>query len=397
MKICPNCGAGFDDTHKFCSNCGTLLQAAPEETPAEPEKPAEPPVPVEETAPVKEAAPAVEEPAPAAEEPLPEEQPAEPEETGKKNDKKEKKPQDKKKVGFGRRLLAVLLCLLLFVFLTTGTLGYAVRRATTEQGLNAILEDVNLAGLQAAPFFDDVTEELTLSELLSEDLAGVGLKIGESSVAKILNSSGMKGYLSSQAAQVCADIYRGRTRFEFDPQTLKDELLEGKTARVLQKEKVELTAAEADKVVDLLTGYGIADALSRDTIKDDMPAVNRAMNIGLSWVLIIALLVLALAMIVLIFIVNRGRIGLSFGDVGGTALAVGLLLTLAAGFAKILPGLWQKLCGGQELAAILGGGVLIHNILVSLIILGVGLVLAILGKLIRGKKHKDEPIEPVEE
>ena len=241
-----------------------------------------------------------------------------------------------------------------------------------------------------------MTEELTLSELLSEDLSGVGLKIGESSVAKILNSSGMKNYLSGQLALLCADIYRGRTNYEFDPDTLRVELQEGKTARVLQKEKVELTAAEADKVVDLLTGYGIVDALSRDTIKDDMPAVNRAMNIGLSWVLIIALLLLSLAMIVLIFIVNRGRIGLSFGDIGGTALAVGLILTLAAGLAKILPSLWQKICGGQELAAAMSGGVLTHNILISLIILGVGLVLAVLGKLIRGKKHK-EPAEPVEE
>ena len=389
MKVCPNCGASFDDMHKFCSNCGTLLNAVSEEKPAVPETPAEPepPAPADE-----EPAPAAEEAVPVTQEPVPE-PPAEPE---KKAAEETKKQPEKKKVGVGRRILAVLLCLLLFVFLTTGTLGYAVRRATTEQGLSAILEDVNIAGMQAAPFFDDVTEELTLSELLSEDLSGVGLKIGESSVAKILNSSGMKNYLSGQLALLCADIYRGRTNYEFDPDTLRVELQEGKTARVLQKEKVELTAAEADKVVDLLTGYGIVDALSRDTIKDDMPAVNRAMNIGLSWVLIIALLVLALAMIVLIFIVNRGRIGLSFGDIGGTALAVGLILTLAAGLAKILPSLWQKICGGQELAAAMSGGVLTHNILISLIILGVGLVLAVLGKLIRGRKHK-EPAEPVEE
>ena len=389
MKVCPNCGASFDDMHKFCSNCGTLLNAVSEEKPAVPETPAEPETPAPA---VEEPAPAAEEAAPVAQEPVPE-TPAEPE---KKAAEETKKQPEKKKVGVGRRILAVLLCLLLFVFLTTGTLGYAVRRATTEQGLSAILEDVNIAGMQAAPFFDDVTEELTLSELLSEDLSGVGLKIGESSVAKILNSSGMKNYLSGQLALLCADIYRGRTNYEFDPDTLRVELQEGKTARVLQKEKVELTAAEADKVVDLLTGYGIVDALSRDTIKDDMPAVNRAMNIGLSWVLIIALLLLSLAMIVLIFIVNRGRIGLSFGDIGGTALAVGLILTLAAGLAKILPGLWQKICGGQELAAAMSGGVLTHNILISLIILGVGLVLAVLGKLIRGKKHK-EPAEPVEE
>ena len=389
MKVCPNCGASFDDMHKFCSNCGTLLNAVSEEKPAVPETPAEPETPAPA---VEEPAPAAEQAVPVAQEPVPE-TPAEPE---KKAAEETKKQPEKKKVGVGRRILAVLLCLLLFVFLTTGTLGYAVRRATTEQGLSAILEDVNIAGMQAAPFFDDVTEELTLSELLSEDLSGVGLKIGESSVAKILNSSGMKNYLSGQLALLCADIYRGRTNYEFDPDTLRVELQEGKTARVLQKEKVELTAEEADKVVDLLTGYGIVDALSRDTIKDDMPAVNRAMNIGLSWVLIIALLVLSLAMIVLIFIVNRGRIGLSFGDIGGTALAVGLILTLAAGLAKILPSLWQKICGGQELAAAMSGGVLTHNILISLIILGVGLVLAVLGKLIRGKKHK-EPAEPVEE
>ena len=390
MKVCPNCGASFDDMHKFCSNCGTLLNAVSEEKPAVPETPAEPETPAPA---VEEPAPAAEEAAPVTQEPVPE-TPAEPE---KKAAEETKKQPEKKKVGVGRRILAVLLCLLLFVFLTTGTLGYAVRRATTEQGLSAILEDVNIAGMQAAPFFDDVTGELTLSELLSEDLSGVGLKIGESSVAKILNSSGMKNYLSGQLALLCADIYRGRTNYEFDPDTLRVELQEGKTARVLQKEKVELTAAEADKVVDLLTGYGIVDALSRDTIKDDMPAVNRAMNIGLSWVLIIALLLLSLAMIVLIFIVNRGRIGLSFGDIGGTALAVGLILTLAAGLAKILPSLWQKICGGQELAAAMSGGVLTHNILISLIILGVGLVLAVLGKLIRGKKKKEEPAEAVEE
>ena len=42
MKVCPNCGASFDDMHKFCSNCGTLLNAVSEEKPAVPETPAQP-------------------------------------------------------------------------------------------------------------------------------------------------------------------------------------------------------------------------------------------------------------------------------------------------------------------------------------------------------------------
>ncbi|MGX8692294.1 MAG: zinc-ribbon domain-containing protein [Clostridia bacterium] len=376
MKICPNCGMSSEDTQKFCGNCGSPLNEAP--APAEETAAPEIPVTPEETIAAEEAVREADIPA---------------EETAARPEKPAKTKKEKKKVGVGRRILAVLLSILLFIFLLAPALGYAVRRATTEQGLTAVMEDLDLADMQAAPFFDDVTEEITLSELLSEDLAKEGLKIGESSVAKILNSSGMKGYLAGQIAPVCADVYRGKSTFEFDPQTLKDELLEGKTSRVLQKEKVELSDEEADKVVNLLTRYGIVDFLSRDWIKDDLPELSRAMNIGLSYVTIIGLLVVALLLIVLIFLVNRGRFGLSFGDIGGTALAVGLLLTLGAGFARILPGVWQKICGGQELAAAAGGGVLIHNIGISLIVLGSGLVLAILGRLLRGKKHK----EPVEE
>ena len=223
-----------------------------------------------------------------------------------------------------------------------------------------------------------------MSELLSEDLAGTGLKIGESSVAKILNSSAMKSWLASQASQVFADVYAGRTRYEFDQEELVTELLEGKTSRVLQKEKVELSRTEAEGVAQLLTNYGLGDFLSRDSIKDDMPALNRAMNIGLSYAVIIG--VLALAMIVLIFMVNRGTVGLSFGDIGGTALAVGLVLTLVSLFAKVFSKAWTGICGGSEAIAAVSSGVLFYNLRISLIILGAGLVLAILGRLLRGRK-----------
>lgn len=386
MKQCPQCGSRYGDDHKFCSACGSLLEPVPEETPA-PEAEVVPAQP-EEAAPVTEipaaepAAEPAEEPAPQPEEtPVTEPEPAaEPEE--------EKKPKrEKPKVGVGRRILAVLLSLLLFVFLLAPALGYSARRATTEEGIRAILEDVSLAGLHAAPFFDDVDDEdLTLSELLSEDLNRIGLKIGESSVAKILNSGAMKTYLASQTAPVFADIYSGRTRFEFDPQSLRDELLSGGTSFVLLKEKVELSAAEAADVTRLLTGYGLADALSRDAVKENYPGVNRAMNLCLSYITIIALLVAALVLIVLIFSVNRRRFAFCCGDVGGAAIGAGAVLTLAAVLARLLPRVWRAIVGGSELLAEASAGVLFYNIRIGLILLGAGLVLAILGRLLRGKK-----------
>lgn len=359
MKICPNCGKSFEDTQKFCGECGTVLveqPAEPAEAPEEPElldvtriadDPVIPPmqekrVSLEKTPltlsdtlreqedvanvpdrPAPDPAPKPEESAPVKPEKPVKEKPVK--EKPAKKQKPEEPAKEIKKVGAGRRVLAVLLSILLVLFLLTGTMGYAVRRATTEEGLKAVLEDVDVASIQVAPFFDDVEEELSLSEMLSEDLGYVGLKIGESSVAKIINSSGMKGYAAEQAAQLIADIYRGHTRYEFDPETLKTELLEGKTARVLQKEKVSLSQKEADKVTQMLVDYGVADSLSRDALKSEAPELVHAVNIGLSWPVIIGLLALALAMIVLIFIANRGRIGLSFGDIGGAALAVGLV------------------------------------------------------------------------
>lgn len=378
MKQCPQCGERYSDEHKFCSACGSPLAEvreeapvpAPEEAPAAPETP-EAPAETVDTAEAEEISP-VEEPAA--------ETPAGPE-------AEEKPKREKPQVGVGRRILAVLLCILLFFFLLSPALGYAARRATTKEGFQAILEDVNVAALKAAPFFDDVDDvELTLSELLSEDLGAIGLKIGESSVAKILNSSALKDYLAAQLAAVCADICRGRTSYEFDPQTLRDELMSGQTARVLEKEKVSLSATEAAEVVRLLTDYGVGDALSRDTVKSELPALNRAMNLCLSYIVIIALLVLALGLIVLIIKTNRGRVGLSLGDIGGTATAVGAVLTLTALFARLLPRAWRGICGGSELMADFSAGALFYNIRISLIVLGAGVVLAVIGRLLRGKK-----------
>ena len=389
MKKCPGCGSIYEDTQKFCSECGSPLVEVTEEVPAvpaEPEKVEEPAAPAE---PVEVIEPVEPEKLEAPDEP---EEPKKPEKPEKP--KKEKKPREKKKVGAGRRVLAVLLCLLLFLFLLTPALGFMVRRATTEEGLKAVMEDVDLADMQAAPFFDDVEEEISFSEMISEDLGRDGLKIGESSVGKILNSSALKSFLASQAAQVFADVYAGRTRFEFDPDDLRTELTEGKTSRVLEKEKLDFDSEEIDKIVNLLQRYGLGDFLSRDTLKDEYPVPVSVMNICLSWIMIIGLLVLAVLLIVLIFMANRGSIGLSLGDIGGTTIAVGALLTLASLFARLISGVWQKICGNELLAAG-SAGVLFYSIRISLIVLGAGVVLAVVGRLFRGKK-KEKPGEEIE-
>lgn len=391
MKTCPICQKSFSDGEMFCPECGEKLinpSAPPSETPAltltpepaEPVKEAEAPVP-----PPAEESAAAETPAEPEPEDRPEPGPAEP-------PPPEKPPRGKRPVGVWRRILAVLLCVPLLLLLLAPTLGFEVRRTATEEGLRAALEDTSIAALPAAQLFDDVDDPtLSFSEAFTEDLAADGLKMGESTVAKIVNSSAFKSWLSLQAAAVCADVFRGRTTHEFDPETLKTELLAGKTARVLEKERVSLDDNDRDIFVGVLMRYGLGDMLSRDTLKDEMPGLVRVMHLALGYPALIALLVLALGLMLLIFKTNRWHASPSLRDIGGTALIAGLLLTLAGLLAQLLPKLWTLICGGQAIVAAASRGVLYHNLLISLGLLGVGLLLAVIGRLLRGKKPTPEP------
>lgn len=336
MKQCPNCGRSFGDGQNFCSACGSALTAAevPAETPA-----AEPRV------------------------------------------REEKPPRERKKVGAGRRILAVLLCLLLSVFLLAPALGFAVRRATAEDGLCAVLGGIDLAETRVDPYFDDVDVALTLGEMLSEDL-----RLDAEPLEKVLNSSAVKNFLARQLAQIFDDIYAGRTRYALSAEELVEEMTEGKIARTLKKEGMALSAAEAAEVSRMLHQYGADDFFSRDMLADEAPEALRLVRTAFGTPTLIALLLVALVLMVLLFAVNRGRADLSFGDIGGTALAVGLLLTAAALFPRLLPEQWLVLCADNELAAAAAGGALYYNLIPSLILFGAGLLLAVLGRLLRPRR-----------
>lgn len=333
MKQCPNCGRSFGDEQNFCSACGSALAAA--------KAPAEEP----RTEPGKQ-------------------------------------PRERKKVGAGRRILAVLLCLLLFAFLLAPALGFAVRRATEEEGLRTVLDGIDFAGLRVDPFFDDVDEELTLGELLSEDL-----HLDAEPLAKVLNSSSVKNYLARQIAQIFDDIYAGRTRYALSASELVEEMTEGKIGKTLKKEGMALSAAEAAEVSRMLDQYGADDFFSRDMLADEAPEALRMIRTAFGYPTLIGLLAAALLLIVLLFAVNRGRADLSFGDIGGTAIAAGLLLTLLALFPRLLPNQWLALCADNDLAAAAGGGAAGYNLIPSLIVLGAGLLLAVLGRLLRPRRR----------
>ena len=402
MKLCPQCLISYGDDRKFCSECGTALVEDPDgktvepaEIPAEPEKEAAPELPAEK--PEEQAAVEPEAEEPEKKEPEPE-KPIKPSKKELREAQKEERRREKEAreaarrapIGVGRRIAAILLSVLLFVLALAGTLAAELRIATGADGMKAALEEIDLGSVRIDPFFDDVEDEMTLSQLLSEDLTELGYPIGEKTVTKLLRSSTIKNYLAKQISGVFADIYSGRSRYEYEPEELAEELTSSKLAKTLDREHIELTEADAKEIAELIDSYGAGEFLNMEEIRDEYPAVYRGLHFGLSTFTLGGVLLMMLLLIGLIFKANKGRAGLSFGDIGGALIFAGAIPGIAGLMAKLLPDLWQSLCMDEALAAQATGAVLFSNWRISLAVFGAGLLLAVLGRLLRGHRRPKE-------
>lgn len=406
MKCCPQCRKEFDDAVKFCSDCGlplieTLEQEASEllheELPEEdfeelPEEtvgavfavPEQPPETATEAPPLS---PREAKRAEKQQEKMQREQ----NKAEKQRRKEEKAAARRAPIGAPRRILAVFLCLLLFLLLMSASLGAALRAATTGKGLNAVLDEIELGQVRVDPYFEDVDEEMTLSRLLSEDLERVGVSLNEKDVNKLLRKSTLKSFFAGELAALFDDVYKGKSRYEFDRNALATELMDSRNLELFEREDVTLDRPTAEGIARLVDNYGLGDLLSRDELREEQPAVYAALHYGLSYVTLGLLLALSLLLVVLIVRTNRSRIGVSLGDVGGVLIAVGAILSLAAVFAQFFPGLWQKLFVNDALVAQVSAAVLRSQIAIGLVTLGVGVLLAAFGRLLRPRKKKDAP------
>ena len=449
MKYCPKCRIEYPQLTRFCSNCGSLLielaeeieeEAAPEESAPElreeeaetaaeqPEEPEAPSAiePEEDEATVRvrpdpqeqsdseqrsyyEPQQSYYEPQPQQQshyepqpqqqsyyEPQPQqpyyEQPYQPEPGqiyAAPPAAPGKLPRVRKKVKVWRRLLCAFLCLFLFVFLLTPALLYSVRRTTgASDGLESLMEDIELSEIPANEIFNDIDEDddRTLAETLAESAGAPDETLLEDILVEVMDNQRIRTFVAKQASAFLDDIYRGRTRYSFDIDGLIRELKSSRMVNALAGEGVELNDEDYEELAEYIKKQGFEDELSTRTFKSENPDVYNLLHYILGYPALIALLVLALAVAILIFAVNRGRIDLSLGDIGGTTLAVGLILSAFAAFTRYVPDAWLSLCQGKTLIAQIGSSFCMYNLKFYLIIFAVGLVLAIIGAIIRGVK-----------
>ena len=436
VSFCHNCGTKLKENTKFCGACGAAVfnpaEPEPEEIlvpvetvaeepavqAAEPE--AEPVVAAVETEP--EPAEEVSEPAaepeippvvitfePEGEEPVAEASvstepqiPAEPVEAcvqveTKPAETKKKKKDRYPRRGVGRTILAVLLCVLIFLWSFGALMIYDVRQATEGEQLRAnltdIVENLDLIKTPASTVVaGSVDPEQSLAEWAAEKVAEAyegTVEITEEAMVHFLEESTVLPFFTEKLTAAVNDIHKGTASSDITRKELEDLMWEN-TELIEQTTGQPLTEVEVGNLVDQVERLGVTKFLSAENMRKAASPVYYGMKILLSYWVIGFFGAMALIFVLLLAQNNKWNMLRTCGDAGITWTVLSGILILAALFAKLLPDVWN----GIFPMAVIGdvsGTVLYGGLFPALILLGAGVVLIliqIIGKLIVTKTAK---------
>lgn len=407
MKHCPQCSREYPDSAKFCTRCGHPLAEGPVESAAETIAAEAVPAPAAETAVTAEEPPAVVAAVPVAieipisvpdppiapvavaEEPpeapafTPQETPAPPEE----------KRRGGEKIGVLRKIGAVFLCILLFIFLLIPMAAYQVRDASTKGWISNFLENVAMSDLGAVDGIEDAVGDW-LRELDSElEDVELDLSDGTSDIERFIDRVYVKDFLARKLASYFDALYSGDSGTAFVSEDISELMAEN--SEVINEQlsdmvddlfgsrsdiKIRLTRADrndlAKRLIGLLEDAGVDDYLDTDSLKAETPVVYYGLRFGFSYITAGISLILAAAIIICLY--KTLKSGLRAANRTGIVLIVlGGLLTPLALFPKLFADLWLQLFQGERILAIFAGEFFYTHILADLIVLAVGILLTV--------------------
>ena len=442
VRFCHNCGKQLKAGAKFCSGCGTPVLQLPEKEPepvieevvVTPVVPAEPTPVVEEVITESPAAEEVAVEAPAAEpvaeevaEEVPAEVPAEPEAAVEEvsavldapaepvpaveevapvaptaeevvveapaaatEEAPAPVPAPAKKDPYprrsaGRTILAILLCLFIFLWSLTAMLLYNVRSATSGEqlgkNLESVLEDTDLVNLPASQLIGNVEDsDVTIVEWVIQEIsANYDGKVvaSEKDIEKFLEESTISDFVVAKLELYLNDVYSGSDNFEITVDEI-EELLEDNADLMEDVFGTPLSRKQINSFIAELEDREILENLEVSTLKEEMAPVYYGVQIGLSYWVIGFFGVLALLFVLWLAGNNKWNMLRTCGDAGITWTVLGSLLCLPGLATLVVPNIWSDLLKGIPFVDSLISTVSINGLIPAAILLGVGILLIVI-------------------
>ena len=404
VKFCRNCGAEIPAEGKFCGVCGTPVAVQPEaeveQVPVVAEEPVIPAISMDD-----EPAEIVVEPAQTEIEPMevadPEplvlpqdETPVEKKEKG----KKVKAPKEKPPVGKGilnrrgafRSILAVLLCIVIFVgsfaALTIWNVWSAVFGGNQQAVVATAITGIDIMEIPTSMVIAGNGNNGNLGEWMAESISAAlpeENKISESELEEFMEESNFAQFLSLQLANYACDVLYGTETFAMDSKTVET-LLKEDSDLIEDITGIELTAEGISAIASQVEGFMNESltapediALSADLPVQTVVQIANGAITG-TFMLVLAVFVLTVILVCIILgAINRSSLR-TCSDIGVTFMVAGGIWGIVGLFPMILPDLWADLTASASAVTELLAAILERTLIPSAVVFGTGFVLVLI-------------------
>lgn len=375
------------------------LDSLPVEEASQPEKtpvPAAEPEPIPE--PVTEAVPAVEA---ATAEPTPVVKPKK-QKKAKKEKQPKKEPAPRQKGGWpsrspGRTVLAVLLCVLMFVWSFAVLTLVNVRLATTgalgEKTINAVVTSMDLTHISAVILSDEQQDpEASLADWIAgkitENYQG-RVELSARDLKEFWEESSVPAFLAAHLNECVADVYAGSSGAEITAEEIQT-LLQADLALIDEIFDEQLTETDIANIAQAAVDSGVLELVSARAMKDSIGGVYSLLQIGLSWWVIGVAAVILVLLILLLGKIN-GSVLRTVGDTGITLMVMSAIWCVGGLLILAMPDLWNAMFYSIRPVGAAIGSVLTASLISSAIVFGAGTLLLLIktiGKAVVTKPAK---------
>ena len=357
-RFCRKCGAALKSGAKFCGTCGAPVQL-----------PAPAPAPAPEQKPV-----VLKDPPPITPAPV---------------DKKSRGLR-----GLGRTILAVFLCIFIFVFSAITVGLFDIRQAVTAESiaetLDSLLSYSRLESMPAAILFADAPDDQTVIDWAVEMIEGAyednhnPIEISPENVEAFLEESTFLDFLADELEDYLLDLAR---KTEASGITSDDvqQLLEENIDLINELTGEQMGGENIEYILQQLEDADLLEYTTVSAMQETSPAAYYSMRICLSYWVIGLFALLTLLLILALAKCNKWNVPMTCGDTGITLTVQGGILVLSTVFSMFLPDLWESIFRSAYLASVLIGLVLENSLICSAVVLVLGVSLILVKAFCRKK------------
>lgn len=294
--------------------------------------------------------------------------------------------------GVGRTILAVFLCILIFVwsFATLSVLN--LRLATTgEQGVNNIetaLSRIDFNKIPASMVFIGLDDQnyITLSDIVVQAIEvnyPGQVDVDPDELKEFWETSMVIPFLSEKLSECLTDLYSDSTAASISENELK-QLLQENAKPFEEAFGEKLSDSKIDAIIQTAEKTGALKLFNTESLKQARPQAYRIAQIALSWWVIGILGVIFVLLILLLQAANHSVLR-TCRDTGITLMVVSGIWGLCGLFVMLLPKVWGSMLQAIHPIEALMGALLQGSLIPTAAAFGTGVILVliqVIGKII---------------